>query len=332
MYRSKGLEIKLGIALILVSTGTLIGSFISITSAQDAKAVKGGLNYIALSASTDYSVILREWKIRGVGFCIKDLKPRPCVRVSNPYPHLVTEVTREDMGSDILEVNLFLKALKPMKSATQLIQKTTDNASSHTPQGQGSRSIQYAETRVLDFSPPISQIAHGLPIAFPCIRSRFMDLKYVSELDAFGWRSELLDGIFYLAQTAGVPCDVQWAGNLQGCAGTWGAYYPRTGWANHSSSVIASYLQALRAARVPSEPGLGRIVLGPVVYPPRTGHFIQMVSPRRGAAKRIGSPNIADMELGNGSLQGKSIYIVFGIFDRCVGCDGCGTLSAARHP
>jgi hypothetical protein len=296
---------------------------------------KGGAswNYATLSAITDYSCLLRHWRIVGVCVCIRMGKPIISIRVRNPYPTLVLESSRQDYQSAIAEVNAALALLKPTAGAvSDELLKTRRNTSSHTSGPQGGRSTQFAEARVMEFAPPVNLVATGLPVALPCTEAKPLSLLYVSELDAFGWRHEFLDALFYVAMTAGVPCDVQWAGNLQGCAGPWGSYYPRVGWATHSSSVITAYVQSLRAARVATEPAMGRVVLSRGAYPPRTGHYIQLVEPKPGACRTIGTPDVLGVELGNGSSSGRFIFIVFGVFERCIGCEPCGQLAAAQHP
>jgi hypothetical protein len=302
------------------------------SSAQDGKRAPQ-LNYATIAAQTDYLCVLRNWRIRGIGICIKDFKVRPCLKVRNPFPVGLLETSRKDYGSAIFEINALLSALQtPARAVTDQFLKTKQGTGSHSPDPTGgNRAIHFAETRAIEYASPLHLVLAGaqfLPIARPCHTPRFLDLKYASELDACGWRTDLLDAIFYAAYTAGIPCDLQWAANKFACAGNWGAYYPRVGWAHHSSSVIASYLQALRGGRVAAEPGLGRVTFGPYAYPPKTGHFIQQLHPGPGnSCGRIGNPLVLQVELGKASPTGSFVLVHFGVFDQCIGCDACGTLT-----
>jgi hypothetical protein len=309
----------------------LSSSVLLMLQAQEAEK----LSYAALAAKTDYSCILRHWRIRGVGFCIRDLAPRACLKVENPWPVGVFEVTRKEYASSIAEVQPMLTSIRPaMKDVSSAFFKTKPNNSSHVLGPQGGRSTRFAEARVLEYAPPFEFVSGGLalPVAVPCVRSMPLGLRYASELDALGWRNELLDRLYYTIFTAGgISCDLQWPANLHACAGPWGSYYPRVGWANHPSSVISAYVQALRAGRVASEPSFGRIKLGPYPHPVFTGHFFQSVSPGLRACDRIGSPLVMKVEAGNGSPSGGHVLIHFAIFRSCVGCDPCGTIAPPRH-
>lgn len=300
--------------------------------AQDAKPA-ALLNYATIAAQTDYLCVLRNWRIRGVGICIKDFRVRPCLKVRNPFPVGLLETSRKDYASAILEINTLLGALQtPARAATDQIMKTQKGASHSPDPAGGNRAIHFAETRAIEYASPLHLVlaaAQFLPIARPCHTPRFLELKYASEVDPFGWRTELLDAIFYAAYTGGIPCDMQWAANKFACAGNWGAYYPRVGWAHHSSSVIASYLQALRGARVAAEPGLGRVTFGLYAYSPKTGHYIQQLYPGpRNSCGRIGNPLVLQVELGKASPTGSFVLVHFGVFDQCIGCDACGTLTS----
>lgn len=103
------------------------------------------------------------------------------------------------------------------------------------------------------------------------------------------------------------------------CAGTWGSYFPRIGFINHPSQALAAAMQALRAGRAASRP-LGRAVLSPYDYEPRTGHYIQMVEPLPKLGMSIGSPFPQPMDVGAGSTWGNYLFVHFGIFEYCSGC------------
>jgi hypothetical protein len=104
-------------------------------------------------------------------------------------------------------------------------------------------------------------------------------INYVSEIDAHGWRTGLLDSLFK---------------SNEECAGKWGCYYPRRGFVEQPSEVLAAHLQALRGGRVASQP-FGRVVISPYDYEPRTGHFLQMVSPVVRSCVSIGHPDLQSL-------------------------------------
>lgn len=304
-------------------------------TAQLAAQDSPPLSYASLSSVTDWRCILRHWRIRGVGVCIKKLKPHPCLKVENPWPVGVLEITPREFSSSIKEVDLLLAKMRgAARGARDRLLRTTPDASSHTAQSPGARALRFAEAHVMGFAPPWEGATRSpaVPVAIPCGARGPLQLHYASELDALGWRSELLDLLFAVPHTRVVPCDLQWPSNLHGCAGPWGAYYPRVGWATHSSAVIAAVLQAARAGRVASEPALGRVVLGPYPYPPRTGHFYQLVHPTARACEAIGSPRVLKAEAGAASPRGTYVLVHFAVLRQCIGCERCGTLAPDRRP
>ncbi len=135
-------------------------------------------------------------------------------------------------------------------------------------------------------------------------RGPFFRVNYVSELDALGWRTGLLD----LLRAPEADC---------ACA--WGRYVPRTGFVAHQSEVMAAHLQALRGGRVASSP-FGRIVLSPYPFEPRTGHYIQRVSPAGPGCVRIGEPDVRGLEAGALSPHGAYLFVHFGLFEECRRC------------
>ena len=140
-----------------------------------------------------------------------------------------------------------------------------------------------------------------IPIAAPSAK---YSLNYISELDQVGWRTGLLDLLFTFNPE---------------CAGNWGSYYPRRGFVDQPSEVLAAHLQALRAGRVASLP-LGRIVISPYEYEPRTGHYLQLISPVIRTAVSIGNPVLAQLEAGNGSRFGAYLFVQWGYFEECKHC------------
>jgi hypothetical protein len=129
-------------------------------------------------------------------------------------------------------------------------------------------------------------------------------INYVSELDSTGWKTGLLDSLFKANSD---------------CAGNWGCYSPRRGFVEQPSEVIAAHLQALRAGRVASLP-LGRVVIAPYEYEPRTGHYLQMISPVVRPAVSIGNPMLSMLETGTLSPYGAYLFVQWGLFDECKHC------------
>ncbi|HLY75886.1 MAG TPA: TraU family protein, partial [Planctomycetota bacterium] len=156
-----------------------------------------------------------------------------------------------------------------------------------------------------------------IPIAIPSTMKFQPD--YVTEVDSLGWRSPLVD-LF--------TCPEAWVATVKSCgmvpdpvtcAGTWGSYFPRIGFINHPSQALAAAMQALRAGRAASRP-LGRAVLSPYDYEPRTGHYIQMIEPLPKLGMSIGSPFPELMDVGAGSTWGNYLFVHFGIFEYCAEC------------
>jgi hypothetical protein len=170
----------------------------------------------------------------------------------------------------------------------------------------------------------------GLPIAVPPITG--YGVAYFSEIDPISYRSPFIESILKAPRiAAGLPsCDTQWRVGLNDCAGNWGSFYPRLGFVNSPSSVIAAYLVALRAGRIANDP-IGHIVVGSYPYEPRTGHYIQPVRPSLGACGKIGNPLILKVERGAASQGHEQLLIHFGIFEACKPCWGA-RLVEARTP
>jgi hypothetical protein len=247
---------------------------------QDRLPYEGTISAVTVIGRLDVTCILRTWRVKGALWCPWRFHTKPCLWVENAYPCGLLEVVRQPMKSHLPEFPAI-----PFRKTTA---------------GHNENNLQYAETRVFTFVPPLVQQLE-IPIAAP--RSQYM-LNYISELDETGWKTGLLDSLLT------VNAD---------CAGNWGCYYPRRGFVEQPSEVIAAHLQALRAGRVASLP-LGRIVLSPYEYEPRTGHYLQMISPVLRPAVSIGNPVLSLLETGALSPYGAYLFVQWGLFDECRHC------------
>ena len=255
-------------------------SVVAVCLLQDRLPYEGSIPAVAVIPKLDVTAVLRTWRIKGVLYCPWRGHTKPCLWVENAYPCGLLEVVRQQFKSHLPELPQF-----PMRMTTS---------------GHNLGNLQFAETRVFTFVPPLVQDLE-IPIAAP--RPKFL-INYLSELDAFGWRTGLLDLLFAFSRD---------------CAGNWGCYYPRRGYVEQPSEVIAAHLQALRGGRVASQP-FGRVVLFPYQFEPRTGHFIQMISPIVRPAVSIGSPDLEKLEKGNVSPFGAYLFAQWGLFDECRHC------------
>jgi hypothetical protein len=246
---------------------------------QDRLPYEGSMSAVSVIPRLDLTCVLRTWKIKGVLYCPWQGHTKPCLWVENAYPCGLLEVVRQPFKSHLPEFPSF-----PARKTTS---------------GHNQDSLQFAESRVFTFVPPIAQMLE-IPIASPS--AQFM-INYVSELDAFGWRTGLLDLLFSFSRD---------------CAGKWGCYTPRRGFVEQPSEVLAAHLQALRAGRVAAFP-FGRVAI-PYSYEPRTGHYLQMVSPRIRSCVSIGHPDLRSLESGNGSPYGAYLFVQWGLFEECRRC------------
>jgi hypothetical protein len=247
---------------------------------QDRLPYEGTIPAVSAIGRLDVTCILRTWRIKGALWCPWRFHTKACLWVENAYPCGLLEVVRQPMKSHLPE-------FPPIP-----FRKTTAGHNEHN--------LQYAETRVFTFVPPLVQELE-IPIAAP--RSQYM-MNYISELDSTGWKTGLLDSLFKVKSD---------------CAGNWGCYYPRRGFVEQPSEVIAAHLQALRAGRVASLP-LGRVVIAPYEYEPRTGHYLQMISPVVRPAVSIGNPMLSLLETGTLSPYGAYLFVQWGLFDECRHC------------
>ncbi len=255
-------------------------SFAALCLVQDRLPYQGTIPAPTVIPRLDVTCILKTWRIKGVLYCPWKGHSKPCLWVENAYPCGLLEVVRQPFRSHLPE-------FPPLP-----FRKTTS--------GHGEHGLQFAETRVFTFVPPLVQQLE-IPIAAP--RSEFM-INYVSELDAVGWRTGLLDSLFSVNKD---------------CAGNWGCYSPRRGFVEQPSEVIAAHLQALRGGRVASQP-LGRVVLMPYNYEPRTGHYLQMISPITRSCVSIGHSDLQSLEAKALSPFGAYLFVQWGLFDECKRC------------
>ncbi|HZN63363.1 MAG TPA: TraU family protein [Planctomycetota bacterium] len=245
-----------------------------------------------IAARADLGAIFRSWRIKGVLGCPHKGRTRHCLWVENAFPCGLIEVVRRPGASLVAEAQAAARGLR-----------TTGG---HTEGG-----LQFADARVhtlVPFPPDL----FGIPIAKPWPQG--FRVNYLSELDPIGWRIDWWDRILRPWRIA-LGCETQPA--QPGCAGTWGAYYPRTGFVLQPSQPKAAFLQAVRAGRVASDPA-GRVVLSPYAFEPRTGHYLQMIRPVWRPAIPIGSPG--DIDAGAGSMTGSYLFLHFGIFEECHRC------------
>lgn len=242
-------------------------------------------------ARADLGAILRSWRFKGVLSCPHKGRTRHCLWVENAFPCGLIEIVRRPGASLVAEAQPAVAGLR-----------TT---------GVHTGSLQFADARVHTIVPFPPDFL-GLPIAKPWPQG--FRVNYVSELDPIGWRVDWWDRILRPWRIA-VGCETNPA--QPGCAGVWGPYYPRTGFVLHHSEPRAAYLQAVRAGRVASDP-VGRAVLTPYSFEPRTGHFLQMIRPALRPAVAIGWPG--ELEAGTGSKTGSYLFLHLGIFEECHRC------------
>lgn len=252
-------------------------SLVAICLIQDRLPYEGTIPAPAVLPRMDFSCLFRTWKIKGVLYCPWK---GACLWVENAYPSGIFEVVRQTGKSHLPEIPPF--------------------GTRWTTSGHNEARLQFAESRVVTFVPPITQ-ALEIPIAAPLPR---YELNYLSELDAFGWRTGLLDLLFSF-----VP----------DCAGAWGCFNPRIGFMENQSEVLAAHLQALRGGRVASMP-LGRVTLMPYEFEPRLGHYLQLVSPVVRSCVSIGHPNLRVLETGTLSPFGAYLFVHWPLIEECKGC------------
>jgi hypothetical protein len=129
---------------------------------QERLPYEGSIPAVGVLTKLDVSAIVRTWRIKGVLWCPWNGSMTPCLWVENAYPCGLLEVVRQQFKSHLPELPPF-----PLKLTT----------SSHNH-----GNLQFAESRVFTFVPPVVQQTE-IPIAAP--RPKFM-INYLSELDALG--------------------------------------------------------------------------------------------------------------------------------------------------
>lgn len=194
----------------------------------------------------DVGLILSTWKIKGVMVCTRDGRPNACLLIENAYPCGIIEVVRQPGRSHLLEASL-LKLLEPLGNFGVLYGKS----SSHTVESDQGSHLQFAEAHVYTFVPPLLGVPAigGLPIVHPL--GPLFQVSYFSEIDGFNWRTAFADYVLdpeAAAKRLALP-SCESVPRVEDCAGKWGSWFPRIGFLNHPSEVMAAYMQALRAGR-----------------------------------------------------------------------------------
>jgi len=245
-----------------------------------------------IAARADMSAIFRTWRLKGVLGCPHKGRTRHCLWVENAFPCGIIEVVQRPGASLVAEAQPAVRGLR-------------------TTGGHGGGGLRFADARVHTLVPWPPDFIR-FPIAKPWPAG--FGVNYLSELDPVGWRIDWWDRILRPVPVVG-DCETR---PLQpGCAGTWGAYYPRTGFVLNPSEPKAAFLQAVRAGRVASDPA-GRVTLSLYPFEPRTGHYLQLLRPVLRPAIPIGSPGAIDA--GAGSRSGSYLFLHFGIFEECHRC------------
>lgn len=276
-----------------------IPMFLAAAAAQEIPEMEyeGRHDRLSLETQIDFSAVLRTWRIKGVMVCTHGGETTTCLWVENAYPCGVFEVVRQPFRSHLKEGRARLELFAKLHPGLQ---------SRH------GEDLQFADVRAWTFVPELN-LKLDLPLAIPDAAA--LELDYVSELDASAWRREWVDRVLNPAPIA--FCEK--VSNPKECAGRWGAYRPRAGFVTRGSEVMASCLQALRGGRVASQPA-GRVILSRYDYEPRTGHYLQRISPGPGQAFSIGSSDVTGVERGAGSKRGAYLFVHFGVFEVCNGC------------
>jgi len=272
----------------------------------------GTESFATLMAKTDFSCILRTWRLKGILACPSPSGGvRTCLWVENAYPCGILELVRQPGQTHIVEAAPVVKGVEGVR----LFGAT----SSHTTASETGTGLQFTEGRVYTFVPEYWPAASNIPIARP--QGSLFQVNYVSELDGFGWRTGLVDILAdppaAVARAALPSCAT--LPDPARCAGFWGAYFPRIGFVAQPSEVIAAYLLGLRAGRVAERP-MARVVLSQYPFEPRTGHYVQMVRPTLRACVSIGFPNARVLETRAASRAGAYLFVHFGLFEECKGC------------
>lgn len=291
-----------------------LGGSTAVAAPQAASAPRlpyeGTLSIAGTYGLVDVSCILSSWRILGALACpTPSGGVRVCLLVENAYPTGIMEVVRQQYRSHYAELAGVLKALDPLK--------VFGRSASVTARAAAGDALQFAEARVYGFVPDLGLGNSGIPLAIP--RGSFFQVNYISELDGWGWRIPALEAMVAPQSIVARLKSCDRLPDLKNCAGCWGSYWPRAGAVEHPSQVTGAHLQALRAGRAAAKP-LGRVIMSPYSYEPRTGHYLQMLSPQYRSCLPIGSRRIALWEKGAGSSFGAYAFLHFGVFLECEGC------------
>ncbi|MBE0427940.1 MAG: TraU family protein [Nitrospirae bacterium] len=155
---------------------------------------------------------------------------------------------------------------------------------------QGQANLHYFETHVFNL-PTRTFIKLRYPFLKLCSwGSTPWEINYLSEADAVNWRTGIADYASYqflfgmIAQISQI-CTMTSIGDNAGdavgetinipgigvfkdiCMGTWGVTYPRVGFSNPQSEVVASAIAAYRASRIVARP-FARVVFLPKLFDP----------------------------------------------------------------
>jgi hypothetical protein len=253
--------------------------------------------------------IIKTYKIKGVCFCTIDGIPRIGIIKENAFPTAIVEVVKQPFSS-ILTESISVLTYFNMSGV-----KISDSSGvGEKAKGEG---LEFAEVHSFYFPSPGLEDFQWL-----CIPKTkpFMPI-YFTEIDYYGWREGLTDKLFYPQKILASATLCNGAGsNLHYCAWAWGGWYPRTGFLIHPSEPIAMQLIGLRNLFAASQP-LGRPVINPYNFPPRTGHYIMPVYPDVRPCYNIGTISpVAENNLV--SEDGRYLFIHFPVFECCQPCWG----------
>ncbi len=265
----------------------------------------------------DIALILSTWRIKGAMACVRESTVRVCLIVENAWPSGLIEVVRQPGRSHLAEA-FAGQALSSFADSGGLLFGTS---SSHTTQADQGSHLQFAEAHVYTFVPnlQIPSDYSGIPFAVP--PGPLFQVSYLSELDGFGWRTgfaDLVSDPVSALKRAGLPSCAE-SPRVYDCAFAWASWWPRVGFLQHPSEPMAAGVQALRAGRAAAMP-MGRAVVSPYLYEPRTGHWVQMLRPARRPGISIGRPFTRPAEQGAGSKHGAYLFLHYGVFEECKGC------------
>jgi hypothetical protein len=153
------------------------------------------------------------------------------------------------------------------------------DASSMRLQEDGQRSLQYAEAHAFDIPMNMEYITEFLDWMCFVPSSPVARIMYLSEPDFLQWATGYRD--IYKAFTA--PACALAPYIWPTCVGTWGALYPKTGWAQQESNLAHSALLSIRALRAAEEMGQYHSLMTPA-------DMLQMAYPAMSPCFPVGTP------------------------------------------